>query len=208
MPKLTDTQLVILAAAAKRDNGSILPLPKKLKLDAGGTEPLLKALIRRKLVAEQTAIGAAATWRESIDRQPMMLVITQAGLRAIGAEAGPTEEAKAEDAAGRPAKAPKNRRASARKPRPSQQGKERQARAVDRRAGAASPEARAGSKQGKVVELLRRPHGASIAEMMKATGWQTHSVRGVISGALKKKLGLAVTSEKTESGERRYHIGR
>lgn len=208
MSKLTDTQLVILATAAKRDDGTILPLPKKLKLEAGSADPLLRSLIRKKLIAEQPANGASATWRESADGQRMMLVITQAGLRAIGAEAGPTEEAEAEDAAGRRAAAPKNRKSASPKARRSQQGKERQARTVGRRAGAASPEARAGSKQAKLVELLRRPHGASIAEMMKATGWQAHSVRGVISGTIKKKLGLTVTSEKAESGERHYRIAR
>jgi hypothetical protein len=57
-----------------------------------------------------------------------------------------------------------------------------------------------------VIGLLRRSKGASIQEIMKVTGWQAHSVRGVISGALKKKLGLAVVSEKTEAGERRYRI--
>jgi hypothetical protein len=60
-------------------------------------------------------------------------------------------------------------------------------------------------KLGVLVELLRRPEGATIEAMMAATGWQAHSVRGVISGALKKKLGLTVTSEKTDAG-RTYRI--
>jgi hypothetical protein len=65
---------------------------------------------------------------------------------------------------------------------------------------------RTGSKQAKIAELLRRPSGASIAEMMKAIGWRAHSVRGVISGSLKKKLGLVIVSEKSKTGERRYRI--
>ena len=51
-------------------------------------------------------------------------------------------------------------------------------------------------KLGKVVTMLKRPKGATIAELTKATGWQAHSVRGAISGAIKKKLKLAVLSEK------------
>jgi hypothetical protein len=52
-------------------------------------------------------------------------------------------------------------------------------------------------KLGKLITLLRRPKGATLTDLMKATGWQAHSVRGAISGALKKKLKLAVLSEKT-----------
>jgi hypothetical protein len=65
---------------------------------------------------------------------------------------------------------------------------------------------RAGSKGAKVVELLRRKEGATIAEMTGATGWQAHSVRGFLAGALKKKLGLEVSSTKDADGERRYRI--
>jgi uncharacterized protein DUF3489 len=60
-------------------------------------------------------------------------------------------------------------------------------------------------KIGAVIELLRRPEGASIEAMMKATGWQAHSVRGAMSGAIKKERGLAVRSEKTD-GRRIYRI--
>ena len=65
---------------------------------------------------------------------------------------------------------------------------------------------REGSKSAKVLELLKRPNGATLAELMKATGWQAHSVRGFLSGALGKKLGLTVTSTKTEGGERSYSV--
>lgn len=60
-------------------------------------------------------------------------------------------------------------------------------------------------KLGEVATLLRRPSGATIADMVAATGWQAHSVRGAMSGSLKKKLGLDVTSEKTGAG-RVYRI--
>lgn len=56
------------------------------------------------------------------------------------------------------------------------------------------------SKGDKVVELLRRDGGATLEEMMKTTGWQKHSVRGFMAGALRKRHGLTVVSEKTETG--------
>jgi hypothetical protein len=59
---------------------------------------------------------------------------------------------------------------------------------------------RAGTKQAIVVDMLRRPEGATIAELVDATGWKTNTVRGAFAGALKKKLGLTITSEK--EGER------
>ncbi len=65
---------------------------------------------------------------------------------------------------------------------------------------------REGTKQALLVDMLRRPEGATIDQIVEATGWQRHTARGAISGAIKKKLGLTVTSEKTEGGERTYHI--
>ena len=65
--------------------------------------------------------------------------------------------------------------------------------------------ARAPSKLSTVVAMLREKRGASIDQLVKATGWQKHSVRGALSGAVKKKLGLAVISEKIE-GARVYRI--
>ncbi len=60
-------------------------------------------------------------------------------------------------------------------------------------------------KLGVLVALLLRPEGASLEAMQAATGWQAHSVRGAIAGSIKKKLGFAVTSEKSEAG-RVYRI--
>ncbi|CAM5204489.1 hypothetical protein CDEF62S_00629 [Castellaniella defragrans] len=66
---------------------------------------------------------------------------------------------------------------------------------------------RAGSKQALVLEMLQRPEGATIAQIMDATGWQAHTVRGTFAGAFKKKLGLAITSDKAQGEERVYRIG-
>ena len=66
--------------------------------------------------------------------------------------------------------------------------------------------ARDGSKAAKVLDLLKRPDGASTKELMKATGWQAHSVRGFLSGTIGKKMGLTVTSTKIEDGERTFSV--
>ena len=65
---------------------------------------------------------------------------------------------------------------------------------------------REGTKQATLIAMLRAPGGATIAEIMTATGWQSHTVRGAMSGALKKKLGLEVTSEKVEDRGRVYKL--
>lgn len=62
------------------------------------------------------------------------------------------------------------------------------------------------SKQDRLIGLLRRPQGATIDELSKATGWRPHSVRGAISGVLKKRLGLAVATEKVEKRGRIYRL--
>jgi hypothetical protein len=65
--------------------------------------------------------------------------------------------------------------------------------------------ARDGSKTAKVLDLLKRAGGVTAKELMKATGWQPHSVRGFLSGTIGKKMGLTVTSAKGD-GERSYSI--
>lgn len=161
MPKLTDTQLVILSAAAKRTDGAALPFPQSLKANKGSLARTVKGLIKRGLIAERHAKAKDEIWCEEGDTR-LTLIITDAGLAAIGID---------------PVDAPGNSKPNRKR-----------------------------SKQAVLIDLLKRPDGADIDELSRALGWQTHSVRGAISGALKKKLGLAVTSEKSAERGRVYRI--
>ena len=105
--------------------------------------------------------------------------------------------------------APQSRRAAPAKPRSGNQatsGKGRPKSQKGAKSAKAGAGAREGSKAAKVLALLRRPDGATVKELMKATGWQPHSVRGFLSGAVGKKMGLKLESTKAEAGERSYSI--
>ncbi len=67
-------------------------------------------------------------------------------------------------------------------------------------------DAREGSKTATILDMLKRTGGATVKELLKATGWQPHSLRGFISGTLGKKMGLTVSSTKGEDRERSYSI--
>jgi hypothetical protein len=100
------------------------------------------------------------------------------------------------------ARAPKRHGASMKKVTATHLGKR-----ARRRMRAEAPQTpRKESKQQICLALLSRPEGASMEELQKSTGWQPHSVRGFLAGAVKRKLGLALTSEKAEGQPRRYRI--
>ena len=192
MPKLSDSQLVILSAAARRQDGTVLPLPRSLKVNKAAATRVLKSLLTKGLVAERPAAADAAHWRETRDGGRTALVITDTGLQAIGVEV--------------------DRKTSKQSPSTKPRPKQRSRRAEPKPAGArpkgrTSPAAvRPGTKQALLIDLLKRKRGATIEEIVAAIGWQPHSVRGAISGALKKKLGLAVASVRVEDRGRVYRI--
>jgi len=68
------------------------------------------------------------------------------------------------------------------------------------------PRTRENSKQAEVIRMLQRAEGATIPQICEATGWLAHTVRGTFAGALKKKLGLTITSDKPQGGERVYRV--
>jgi hypothetical protein len=120
----------------------------------------------------------------------MMLAITEAGLQAIDGEP-----------AGKAAK-----QTTPTKTRPKKPHAKRKTTATKPKSRTESQPVRQGTKQALLIDLLKRKSGASIDEIVAATGWQAHSVRGAISGALKKKLGLAVDSKAVEGRGRVYRI--
>jgi hypothetical protein len=80
------------------------------------------------------------------------------------------------------------------------------AKRTSQKASQPATEAREGSKKATILELLRRPKGATLAEIAKATHWQNHSIRGFLSGTLNKKMGLTIESSKNEAGVRTHRI--
>jgi hypothetical protein len=127
-----------------------------------------------------------------------------------------------------PEKAASKKAASQKKGAPKAKKAAKEAKSTSKRAPAAKPAAkkeakpaskkaakvkeakvpREFSKKAIVLDLLRRPKGATMAEIAKATDWQNHSIRGFISGNLTKKMGLTVESTKNEAGERTYKIAK
>ncbi len=192
MPKFTDSQLVILSAAARREDGAVLPLLRSLKVNKAAATTVLKSLLKKGLLKERSAAADEPYWRETRDGARTALVITDTGLQAIGVDA---DEKTSEDS---PSTKPKPRQHK-RRAEPKSSGAKPN--------GKTSPAAaRLGTKQALMIDLLKRKKGATIEKIVEATGWQPHSVRGAISGTLKKKLGLAVTSEKVGDRGRVYRI--
>jgi hypothetical protein len=192
MTKLSDTQLVILGAAAQREDRNVLPLPGSLR--GGAAAKVVGALLSRGLIAEtatdsQTKADAALNriWRNDEDGRAILLHITDAGLAAIGVEQDGGDSApKGADAASS---------ADASQDAPA---------ATDPAPKARTP--REGTKQAKLIEMLRAEGGATIDEIVAALDWRPHTVRGALAGALKKKLGLTITSDKIEGRGRAYMI--
>jgi len=207
MNRLSDTQLVILGAAAQRADLAVLPLPETLKLKGGALNKVMDSLRNKGLIRvietdgrpqrvvltsegmaaigvardeqeDQTGAASADTGATAANTAPTP---ADAGVQAVD---GPVPAAEA-DGAATPAKRKAKAKAKAAKPA--------------KGAPAAKPTPRTGTKQALMIDLLKRPEGATVEQIAAATGWQRHTIRGAISGALKKKLGLTV--EATRSRE-------
>ncbi|MBO6885466.1 MAG: DUF3489 domain-containing protein [Marivita sp.] len=177
MPQLSETQALILSAAAQRPEHIALPLPDSLR--GGAATKVVGAMLGKGYLEEVAADirKGEPVWRETGDGHGLTLVATNAGLAAIGIEAdhAPTEDPEYVTPTEQTA-APKTR----------------------------IP--REGTKQAKLIAMLRAPDGATIEEIMVALDWAAHTIRGAMAGALKRKLGLKVTSHKVDGRGRVYRL--
>ncbi|CAA9280133.1 MAG: hypothetical protein AVDCRST_MAG93-3135 [uncultured Chloroflexia bacterium] len=202
-PKLTDTQLVILTQAAQHPRLA-LTIPPRLK--GGAVSKVIGPLLAKGVVEEVDHAPDLPAYRTRGDGSRTALVITNAGLTAIGIE---PESLKREAGAAGASKPPRSRNAgeSRGKATDGATGPKKARKAAQEPAKGAQPATRReGTKQAQLIAMLERDEGATIAQIVEATGWLPHTVRGAIAGALKKRLGLEVTSEAEEGRGRVYRI--
>jgi hypothetical protein len=189
---LSDFQLVVLTAACQRADRAVYPLTAKLR--GGAAAKVLGALLKQELIKEVQAKREDTVWREDKKRGRLTLRATPAAFKALSIDPAET-----------PAEGEGGTEESATETDTSARGARKKDKANDK-ATEKTHGTRADSKQAKLIEMLKRREGATIEEIAKAFDWQPHTVRGAIAGALKKKLGLNVVSEKNENRGRIYRI--
>ena len=182
MNKLSDTQSLILSQASQRPELIALPLPASLR--GGAAAKVVAAMLAKGLLQEVDANlrQGAPVWRSTGDGHGTTLIATDVGLAAIG-----IEPAGAQDSA--------------------TQAKDAQTSPDAATSAQNAPKAhttREGTKQATLIAMLAAPGGATVAEIMAATGWLAHTVRGAMAGSLKKKLGMQINSAKEEGRGRVY----
>jgi hypothetical protein len=179
--KLSDTQLILLSQAAQHPERA-LAIPDRLR--GGAVARVVDPLLAKGLVEAVPQRGDLPVYKTEADGSRTALLITNTGLLAVGIEPEPATQ-DASDAevteAGLLVSA-------------------------DGKAADRLRRLRTGTKQELLIAMLKRPEGATVPEVVEATGWLPHTVRGAIAGALRKKLGLRISSEKVRGRARAYRI--
>lgn len=183
MVRLSDSQAVVLGAACQRADRSVYPLTTKL-LGAAAAK-VLGSLVKKGYIEELQAKPQDTVWREDKKKGRLTLRATPAAFEALGIDppsgAETVTDTDAVSGTSRKAKKGESKKKTA-------------------------PATRANSKQAQLIAMLKTSDGATIEEIVKKFNWQAHTVRGALAGALKKKLGLTVQSEKVEGRGRIYRI--
>ena len=177
MSKLTDTQLIVLSKAARRDDGAAV-VPERVNKAAAAK--IAASLVARKLMREIRAKPGMPVWREDGDGRRVSLVILRAGRDAIGVEDFQDEE---------PALTVADRAA----PKPPE---------TVQQPDQSTP--RAGSKQALVIAMLSSGSGATIDALIAATGWLPHTTRAALTGL--RKRGFAIERMRGEDKITRYSL--
>jgi hypothetical protein len=161
MTKLTDIQAILLTLGAQRDDGSLLPPPDTLQNKTSPVRKAIGQLIKRTFAAEVQVTDAAKAWREEGDLR-FGAIITEAGKQAIGISEQPSPNATGDG------------------PKPSDD--------ANGEGPAVEPQTapRPASKQGMVLQMLERKEGASLDELVEATGWLPHTTRAALTGIRKR----------------------
>jgi hypothetical protein len=178
--KLNDLYYVLLATAANRASGSLLPPSSSVKAERASITKAITALIRRTLAEEVETKDRKSVWREEGERR-LAAVITAAGRAAIHIADGKAPED--ETSAAPPATAVQAEPGRTDLPAP--------------------PGARAGTKQALLIEMLQRKQGVTLTELAEATSWLPHTTRAALTGLRKK--GHAIATEK-QDGVSRYRL--
>ncbi len=183
MPKLTDTQLIILSKAAQRDDGAAVA-PDKLSKAAAAK--MGASLISRKLMREVRSKPGMPVWWTSEDDRPLSLVILKAGRDAISVD-GVDEEQAIDVAIGETSSIPIGKRPNG------TVAPKTEVTEVDQPI-AASP--RAGTKQAIVILMLSDEQGATLDALTSVTGWLPHTMRAALTGLRKRGFSVERNSEK------------
>lgn len=173
---LNGTQTAALTHAIDHTQGKVEWFPDTIK--GGARKKVIEGLFTRAMI-----IGSNGDW-----------IVTDAAYDALGRPRPDQTAAETATPAGKRAEKAARKAKAAQKDTATGNGEQ------------AAPRTRENSKQAQVIAMLRRPEGATIAQVCETTNWQAHTVRGTFAGAFKKKLGLTITSDKAEGSARVYRI--